>query len=606
MLGEITLKINIKAKTITFLLFTLLGLFFLLYSLKYTETNYSYSNSFNLSKNWLLKIEGTDINRVIDLPYFTRENTSENIISIEKQIPNEYIIDPYLRVGSSQQEVNIYLDNNLIYNFDSMREINNGKTGGALWLLVDLPDDCFGKTLKIEFISTYDRLSGTLNTIKFGSKTVLVSELLLETLPDALLALSLFIFAMIFLAISIYFKLSYNITFNGIYIVLMFILSSIWIFAESQFFIFTFNNYSFFYFLQFISLFLFPIFLYKYIYLEYNLKYMKYIIMFYKIHYYLLLILMLLQFTGLYTFYSSQWVFIIIFLITFFICIAIIFLELKQEKKLKKLISILIIIFLSIILDTVVYDLKSYIFHISFLSIGIVLIELSLLLTIFKDISKLKKIKNTNNFLNLQLDYQMKYYHNLKEKNSDLKSYKHDMLNHLSTVYNLIDNNNIEDSKKYVSSMISNFSKNKKTVIDTGNPILDSILTEKIEIAEKENIKITHEIFIKKDLKIDLLDCCIIFSNLLDNAIEASSKVENNKYIQIKLLSKENMLICKITNSIDKNVHINKDFKTTKKDSYYHGIGLKNIKNAVNNYYGELSITYNEFKFETSFILFNV
>lgn len=597
---------KVKIKTISYLLIGFLGLFFIVSSLTYTKENYRYINSDLFSNNWLLRINGTDINRIIDLPYSTKENTSENIISIEKQIPNEYIVDPYLRVGSSQQEVNIYLDNTLIYNFNSMRSINNGKTGGSLWLLVDLPNDCFGKTLKIEFVSSYNNLSGTLNVIKFGSKSVLLAELLLERLPDALLALSLFIFAIIFLYMSMYCKKFYNIEFNGYYIVLMFLLVSIWILAESQFFVFIFNNYSLMYFLEFISLFLFPIFLYKYIYLEYNLKNNKYILLLNRIHLYLLLILMLFQFIGFLPFYSSQWIFIIIFFITFSLCILIIIYELKKKNKLQSLINILIILFVSFILDTILYDIKSYNFNINFIYIGTILIELYILVSVFKEISKLKKIKNDNKLLNLQLDYQLKYYNNLNERNSNLKSYKHDMLNHLSTVYNLIDNNNIDDSKKYISSMINNFSKKIRSVIDTGNPILDSVLSEKIEIAEKLNIRVSQEVFISKNLKIDLLDCCIIFSNILDNAIEASSKVENNRYIEIKLISKGNMLICKISNSIDENVKINKDFSTTKNDSYFHGIGLKNVENAINKYEGELSINYDKFNFITSFILFGV
>lgn len=597
---------KIKIRNINYLLIALLGLFFVVTSLKYTTQTYKYVGSNSFSKGWSLNINGRNTNKTIDLPYFTRENTPENIISIEKQIPTDFIKSPYLRVGSSQQEIKIYLDNTLIYKFDSMRAINNGKTGGALWLLVDLPDDCFGKTLKIEFISSYSKLSGNLASVKLGSKSELLSELFLESFPRALLSFSLFVLSIIFLVASIYCKKVYNITFNGYYLVLMFLLSSIWILAESQFFVFMFNNYSLIYFLQFISLFSFPIFLYKYIFLEYNIKHKRYIFILYKIHFYLLTIFMLLQFIGLLPLYSSQWIFILIFFITFSICITIIIFEVKIEKRLKNLINILRILFVSFILDALLYDFKLYIFDISFLSLGILLIELYILITLFRDISKLKKIKEDNNFLNLQLDYQLKYYHNLKEKNSNLKSYKHDMLNHWSTVYNLITNNNIENSKEYILTMINNFSNEKKTLIDTGNPILDSILTEKIEIATKKNIQVSTDIFINRNLKIDLLDCCTIFSNILDNAIEASSKVANNKCIEIKLISKNNMLICKISNSIDKNIKINKNLETSKEDRSSHGIGLKNVKNAIKKYNGELSINYTEFTFTVSFILLEV
>lgn len=597
---------KIKALNIlTLLLILLLGLFFIASSVRYKIENYNYVDSNDFSKDWLLNIDGTNTNKLINLPYFTKENPIENIIRIEKQIPNKLIENPHLKVGSSQQEVKIYLDNTLIYTFDSMRAINNGKTGGALWLLVDLPQDCFGKILKIECISSYSKVAGNLTSVRLGSKGELLSELFFHSFPKAILSFSLFILGILFLIISIYSKKVYDINLNVFYIVIMFLLSSIWILAESQFFVFIFNNYSLIYFLQFISLFSFPIFLYKYIFLQYNMKNKKYILIFYKIHFYLLLILMLLQLIGLSPFFSSQWFFLFIFFITFSICMIIIIIESKHEKKLKKLINILIILFSSFILDTILYDFKIYIFDINFLSLGIFLIELYILIGVLKNISNSKKIKTDNSFLNLQLDYQLKYYHSIKEKNLNLKSYKHDMLNHWNTVYSLINNNNIDDSKEYISTMINNFSNEKKAVIDTCNPVLDAILTEKIELAKNKNISVDTNIFINKNLKIELLDFCIIFGNLLDNAIEASSKA-NDKNIKIKLISKNNMLTCKISNSIDENVHINKSFETTKKDKSSHGIGLGNVKSSIEKYNGELSIDYTDSTFIVSFILLEV
>ncbi|WP_196001612.1 sensor histidine kinase [Clostridium sp. 1001271B_151109_B4] len=597
---------KIKFKHIIYLLILLLGLFFIAISIRYTNKGYTCSITNNFSKDWLLTISGTNIKKKINLPYYTKENTAENIISIEKQIPNDFIIDPYLRVGSSQQEIRVYLDDVLIYNFDSMRKINNGKTGGAVWLLVKLPKDCFGKTLKIEFISSYNKLSGNLSRVMLRSKPLILSELFFETLPKAILSFLTFILAFILLLASIFYKKVYGINFNGYYLSLIFLSIAIWIFSESQFFVFIFNNYSLIYFLQFISLFSFPVFLYKYIFLEYNLNNKKFIFIIYKIHIYILLIFMLLQFIGLSSFYLLQWIFILIFFITISICITIIILESKKNSLLKILINILIILFISFNLDSILYDFKSDIFNISFLSLGTLLTELYIFISILKNISNLKKIKEDNDFLKLQLDYQLKYYNYIKEKNSNIASYKHDMLNHWSTVYNLIDNNNIEVSKNYISNIIGKFSTDKKILIDTGNPVLDSILTEKLEIAKRQNIKLSTDIFINKNLKIDLLDCCIIFSNILDNAIEALSKVKNNKYLEIKLMSKGNILICKIINSIDKNVIINKNFKTSKKDINSHGMGLKNINTAIQKYDGELFINYDDFTFTVSFTLFNV
>lgn len=597
---------KIKFKNIIYLLILLLGLFFIAISIGYTNKTYTYVCSSDFSRNWLLTISGSSINKTINLPYFTKENTAENIISIEKQIPTNFIIDPYLRVGSSQQQINIYIDDILIYKFDSMRNINNGKTGGSKWLLVKLPNDCFGKTLRIDFISSYNKLSGYLSKVMLGSKASLLVGLFSETFAQAILSFSVFILAFIFLLTSIYYKRVYGINFNGYYISLNLLAIAIWIFSESQFFVFVFNNYVLIYFLQFISLFSFPVFLYKYILLEYKLDNKKYISIIYKIHLYILLLFMIFQFIGLSSFFSLQWIFISIFFITISICITIILMEVKKDPRLKILINILLTIFICFVLDSLIYDIKSDVFNIRFLSLGTLLTEIYILISALKYISSIKKIKEDNSFLKLQLDYQLKYYTYIKEKNSNLASYKHDMLNHWSTVYNLINGNNIEVSQNYILSIINNFSTEKRILIDTGNPVLDAILTEKLEFAEKKNIKVSTDIFINKNLKIDLLDCCTIFGNILDNAIEALSKVHNNKYLEIKLISKGNILICKIINSIDENVLINKNFKTTKKDTYSHGIGLKNINTTIQKYNGELFINYDNLTFTVSFTLFNV
>lgn len=602
------MKLKSTFKNITYLLILLLISFFLLSSIKYTDKSYKYSIESNFSNDWLLTIDNTDINRKINLPYSTKENTAENIIRIEKQIPNDFILDPYLRIGSSQQEVRIYLDDVLIHKFDSMRNINNGKTAGAIWLLFKLPSDCFGKVLKIEFISSYNKVSGNLTRVMLGNKTLLLSELFFETIPKALLSFLAFILTLIFLFTSMYYQKIHKISFNGLYLSLIFLSVGIWLFSESQFFLFIFNNYSLMYFLQFISLFSFPIFLYKYILLEYKLNNKKYIFILYKIHLYILLIFMLLQFLGLSSFFLLQWAFIVIFSITLSICIFIICLDIKRNKEIKLIINILLLLLISFTLDTLLYDLKSDTFNVSFLSIALLLTELYVLITILKSISNLKKVKDDNKFLKLQLQYQLKYYNDITEKNSKLASYKHDILNHLNTVYNLIDNNNnnIDIAKNYIANIIGKFSSYKKNLITTGNPVLDSILTEKIEICESKNIHVSTDIFIKSNLNIDLLDFCIIFSNILDNAIDALCKVQYDRNLEIKLNSKGNILICKITNSIDENVIINKNFKTSKNDKNSHGIGLKNIQNTIKKYNGDLIINHNETTFTIAFTLFNV
>ncbi|NGT96949.1 sensor histidine kinase, partial [Clostridium perfringens] len=87
-------------------------------------------------------------------------------------------------------------------------------------------------------------------------------------------------------------------------------------------------------------------------------------------------------------------------------------------------------------------------------------------------------------------------------------------------------------------------------------------------------------------------DICTIFSNCIDNAIEACKKIkDNNRYISLKGNCVNNFYVIKIENSkTNKIKKLNGDFLTDKKDKFLHGIGLKNIRLALEKYNGEIII----------------
>ena len=111
-----------------------------------------------------------------------------------------------------------------------------------------------------------------------------------------------------------------------------------------------------------------------------------------------------------------------------------------------------------------------------------------------------------------------------------------------------------------------------------------------------------------KNMKIDMVDCGIIFGNILENAIEAclNQSRDSEKGILVKLLYKKGMLVCGICNSMDPDASIRSGFATTKPDSEGHGLGLPNVREAVAGYGGTLKLQAQDGRFEVSFVLFGV
>ena len=84
----------------------------------------------------------------------------------------------------------------------------------------------------------------------------------------------------------------------------------------------------------------------------------------------------------------------------------------------------------------------------------------------------------------------------------------------------------------------------------------------------------------------DELDICILLSNLLDNAIEASMLVESPK-IELSITNNGNYLCILVRNRIENSVlNENSNLRTTKKDTAAHGFGIYSISQIVEKYDG--------------------
>ena len=131
----------------------------------------------------------------------------------------------------------------------------------------------------------------------------------------------------------------------------------------------------------------------------------------------------------------------------------------------------------------------------------------------------------------------------------------------------------------------------------TGNHALDIVLGEKCLQCEREGIRL---ICTADGTAIDFMKSYHIYSligNALDNAIESltgSTRAEV-KEIELSITKQRNMCVITISNYAE-NVNFGSDGLplTTKKDAATHGYGVKSMKNVVESYGGEISITFKD------------
>ncbi|GAA0714370.1 ATP-binding protein [Paraclostridium ghonii] len=224
-----------------------------------------------------------------------------------------------------------------------------------------------------------------------------------------------------------------------------------------------------------------------------------------------------------------------------------------------------------------------------------------ILISIFINSIKVEKQKVKAEFVNEKLDMQYKYYLMVKESQEKMRQIYHDMNNHMKNIKSL--KNSSEDVDKYINN-IEDEVKSTKNIYNTGNVLLDIILYEKSKDCMGHNIDFNIGIDFSNCEFIQMIDISSIFSNLIDNAIEACNKINDNelkRYINIKSTFIKGYYVIRCENSkINKIIVKNNKIFTTKKDKFLHGLGLESIKSSIKKYDGELKLKNEQYKFIAS------
>ena len=238
-----------------------------------------------------------------------------------------------------------------------------------------------------------------------------------------------------------------------------------------------------------------------------------------------------------------------------------------------------------------IFKVSSYIHLLSVIT-GLIF---SLLCT-YITISILKNIKlETNNKIeSTKLEQQKKYILALEKNNNEIRKFKHDFNNIILGLDGYINNDDFdkEKLKKYFNSTIMNFNNNielNDIVIAKLNSIkvssLKSLITNKVLIAQNNNINV--DINIQGEITnfyTDEMQLSRILGILLDNAIEASLELADDKKIEMNLIQIDKTTDIQISNTFNNTgipiTDFNKEGFSTKGTN--RGLGLSSAHEIAN------------------------
>jgi two-component system sensor histidine kinase AgrC len=181
-------------------------------------------------------------------------------------------------------------------------------------------------------------------------------------------------------------------------------------------------------------------------------------------------------------------------------------------------------------------------------------------------------------------DMREVYYQGLQKEQTQVRTLRHDLRNHLGAALGLLERNEQEKARRYLEELAeSPVLRRSRRLCD--NELVNVVLTSKCEEMERCGIGSDIRISLPEQLPFADTDLCALFGNALDNAIEAANRAQGGT-ITLRCQVEYGMFMLFIRNPLAGDER--DDLQTTKQDKRLHGFGLVGMREIAARYGGVL------------------
>ena len=227
---------------------------------------------------------------------------------------------------------------------------------------------------------------------------------------------------------------------------------------------------------------------------------------------------------------------------------------------------------------------------------------------LYDEINDAYKEKIEHKMIEDQNSMYKKQFELVRQSEERMDSLQHDLKKHMLLINSYLENAEFDAAKSYVNN-IERYMNVPGKYADTGNIELDAILNYSLDKADKLNCETETKITVPKITFMNEFDLNILLGNLLDNALDALCKVRE-RYLYVGISYNKSMLLIRVKNTYDGvfdeneggSKSLQKKLKSSKEGK--HGIGLKNIKEVVEKYDGEINVDAGDKYFNVDIILY--
>ncbi|MCG2730125.1 MAG: GHKL domain-containing protein, partial [Acetobacterium sp.] len=214
-------------------------------------------------------------------------------------------------------------------------------------------------------------------------------------------------------------------------------------------------------------------------------------------------------------------------------------------------------------------------------------------------------LAKSNELIKQQLIYQSEYYIKFGECIEETHKAEHDLRQHLYTVMGLIQQKNNENIEKYITDLLGT-QLSISDILYCSNHAVNAILGYYANACKQENIDFLISTKVPDDLQIDETDLCVVFGNVLENAVDAcNNMISDKKQIKISSQLLNDQLFITVDNSFNGEVKLRNGIYLSQKRNEESGIGIISVMAIAQKYAGEASFKVVDQIFMVSVVLTN-
>ncbi|MEE0057353.1 MAG: ATP-binding protein, partial [[Bacteroides] pectinophilus] len=194
---------------------------------------------------------------------------------------------------------------------------------------------------------------------------------------------------------------------------------------------------------------------------------------------------------------------------------------------------------------------------------------------------------------NQLLSMQQQRYESLKAAIEEARQARHDLRHQLCQLAALAEEGNLEKIKDYLSGAVSRIPSLELHFCE--NRAADGVVGYYCALAKREQIPFSVQLDLPKCLPVDEINLCLVLSNLLENALEASLRTAPaRRRIELTAYLHGNSLaLIQVENTYD-GVIREKDgvFQSSKRKG--EGVGIQSVRHIAEKSGGVSTVTYQD------------